>query len=201
MRFGRQNILHLHDLPTSDPPLVNQAFLSPEALTDAGLSLSYVVPPKYTGNQYIEFIAEILSGEGASSESPTLGGDIDVDSPALNLHALWNHDLSNDLNLEIGGSWLTAKRSSDNGENVNLYAIDATLIHTDPTGRFNNQLLQAELFYGGIDQPDGGDTQHALGAYLLGQQQIHKDYYIGLRLDWTENPNDDGQETWAARRT
>ncbi len=25
VRFGRQNMLHLHDLPTSDPPLVNQA--------------------------------------------------------------------------------------------------------------------------------------------------------------------------------
>ena len=76
VRFGRQNMLHLHDLPTSDPPLVNQAFLAPEALIDSGLSLSYVIPPRFVAEQYIELIAEILTGEGADSESPTLSGDI-----------------------------------------------------------------------------------------------------------------------------
>ena len=43
--FGRQNVLHLHDLPTTDPSFVNQAFLSPETLGNAGVSLSYRVPP------------------------------------------------------------------------------------------------------------------------------------------------------------
>src|SRR5207253_9690376 len=66
VRFGRQNILHLHDLPTSDPPFVNQAFLAPEALTDSGLSLSYVIPNPW--NQYFEIVGEILAGEGADSE-------------------------------------------------------------------------------------------------------------------------------------
>src|SRR5688500_8813065 len=105
VRFGRQNILHLHDLPTSDPALVNQAFLAPEALTDSGLSLSYVIPPKLVGDQYIELIAEIITGEGAHSESPTLDGDIEVDSPALNLHALWNRDITDDINFELGTAW------------------------------------------------------------------------------------------------
>ena len=54
VRFGRQNLLHLHDLPTTDPPFVNQAFLSPESLTDAGVSLSYVIPPRFVANPYVE---------------------------------------------------------------------------------------------------------------------------------------------------
>ena len=78
VRFGRQNILHAHDLPTTDPPFVNQAFLAPEALTDAGLSLSYVIPPALVGNQYIEVVEEILAGEGASSDAPVFGGDIEL---------------------------------------------------------------------------------------------------------------------------
>ena len=187
LRFGRQNILHLHDLPTSDPPLVNQAFLAPEALIDSGLSLSYVIPPRFVADQYIELIAEIVTGEGAGSESPTLGGDIEVDSPAVNLHALWNRDLGGDINLELGASWLTAQGNSS----VNLYGVDATLVRTDPTGRFNNQLLQAEAIYGSVA------GEEAWGFYVLGQQQLHKDWYAGVRVDWAQNPAASEQEIWA----
>src|SRR4030095_13402986 len=78
VRFGRQNVLHLHDLPTTDAPFVNQAFLAPEPLVDSGISLSYVIPNPW--NQYFEAILEINSGEGGSnSESPTLHGDVSVD--------------------------------------------------------------------------------------------------------------------------
>ena len=194
VRFGRQNLLHLHDLPTTDAPFVNQAFLAPEALTDAGVSLSYVIPPKYTGGEYIEAVAEILSGEGADSESPTLSGGLEVDSPALNLHVLWNTDLRRDLNLELGASWLTAHRSDDNGQDVNLFGVDVTLLRTDPTGGFNNTMLQGELMYGDVDNDEG--TNHALGAYVVAQQQLNRDVYAGVRLDWTEDPNDDTQEAW-----
>lgn len=195
VRFGRQNMLHLHDLPTTDPPFVNQAFLAPEALTDAGASFSYVVPPRYTGGQYIEAIAEVISGEGAGSESPTLGGDLSVDSPAFNTHLLWNTDVSRDLNLELGASWLTAHASEDNAQDVNLFGVDVTFLRTDPSGGFNNTMLQGELIYGDIDGADG-DSNHALGAFLLGQQQFSRDVYAGLRLDWTENPANDAEEAW-----
>jgi hypothetical protein len=187
LRFGRQNFLHLHDLPTSDPPLVNQAFLAPEALVDSGLSLSYVIPPRLVADQYIELIAEIVTGEGAHSESPTLSGDIEVDSPAFNFHALWNRDLTRDINLELGASWLTAQGNSD----VNLYGVDATILRTDPTGQFNNQVFQAEAIYGSVA------GEHAWGFYVLGQQQLHKDWYAGMRVDWTENPLLASEEIWA----
>jgi hypothetical protein len=194
VRFGRQNVLHLHDLPTTDAPFVNQAFLAPEALTDAGASFSYVIPPQYTGGQYVEAIAEILSGEGAESESPTLGGDLSVDSPALNFHLLWNTDVTRELNLELGASWLTAHRGTDNAQDVNLFGADVTLLRTDPTGGFNNTLFQGELIYGDVDGDEG--TNHALGAYVLAQQQFNRDWYAGVRLDWTENPNNDAEEAW-----
>lgn len=193
VRFGRQNILHAHDLPTSDPSFVNQAFLAPEALADSGLSLSYVIPNPW--NQYFEVVGEVLSGEGADSESPVFNGDLAVDSPATNLHVLWNTDIARDWNFELGGSWLHGHRSPDNRLDADLLGGDATLIHTDPSGGFNNQLLQAEFIHGLVDQA-GGSTDHSWGAYLLAQQQINKDWYLGARLDWTENPNNSGQEVW-----
>lgn len=193
LRFGRQNVLHLHDLPTSDPPFVNQAFLAPEALSDAGLSLSYLVPNPW--DQYVEAVFEIVAGEGANSESPTLAGDLAVDSPATNLHVLWNGDLGNAWNAEIGGSWLRGHADADNALDVDLFGADLTFLHTDPSGGFNNLLLQSELMWGAVDQ-FGGSTEHSWGAYVLAQQQLDKDWYAGLRFDWTEDANDSDLEAW-----
>jgi hypothetical protein len=195
VRFGRQNLLHLHDLPTTDPPFVNQAFLAPEALSDAGLSLSYVIPPDRIFGQYVELIGEVLMAEGGEVESPVFTGGLTVDSPATNLHLLWNRDLGKELNLELGGSWLRGHRDADNGLDADLFGLDLTLIRTDPTGGFLNTFFQAEAMYGNVDQEGGGD-ENAFGVYILGQQQLNKDWYAGLRLDWTENPNDDSQEAW-----
>ena len=194
LRFGRQNVLHGHDWPTVDNNFVNQSFLGPEALSDSGLSLSYVVPPRWVGNQYVEAVVEVISGEG-DSEAPVLNNDALVDGPALNTHLLWNHDLTRDWNVEVGGSWLTGKHNDDNRQNVNLFGTDLTLVHTDPTGRFNNQLVQFEAIYGALDS-SRTDGEDAFGAYALFQQQLNRDWYVGTRLDWTENALDDKQEVW-----
>ena len=195
VRFGRQNMLHLHELPTTDPPFVNQAFLAPESLTDAGVSVGYVIPGRLVGGQRVEVVGELLSGEGAGSESPTLRGDLSVDSPAFNAHVLWNTYLAKDLNFELGGSWLRGHGDEDNANDVNLFGVDATLVRRDPTGGFRNTMLQAEAMYAVVDQPDGG-TEEAFGAYLLGQQQFSREWYAGMRLDWTENPNAANEEAW-----
>jgi hypothetical protein len=195
LRFGRQNLLHEHDWPTADNNFVNQSFLGAESLNDSGLSLSYVIPTKYTFGQYVEAIAEVISGEGGGGEAPVLNNDALVDGPALNLHLLWNTDIGRDWNLEVGGSWLTGKHNDDNRQNVDLFGADLTLIHTDPSGRFNNQLFMAEAIYGNVDTSRTA-TQHSLGAYVLAQQQLSRDWYLGARLDWTKNALDERQEVW-----
>jgi hypothetical protein len=78
---------------------------------------------------------------------------------------------------------------------VNLFGADVTVIHTDPSGRFNNQLFMAEAIYGDVDS-SRTQTQHAFGAYALAQQQMNRDIYLGARFDWTQNPLDDRQEVW-----
>lgn len=194
LRFGRQNILHSHDWPTFDNNFVNQSFLGSEALTDNGLSLSYVIPPKLIGGNYVEAIAEVISGEGGGDEAPVLNNTMMVDGPAVNTRLLWNHDIGQSWNMELGGSFLAGKHDDDNSRNSHLYGADFTLVHTDPTGGFNNQLIQGEAIYGDVGTEAG--TQHSNGFYLLGQQQINRDWYTGLRLDWTENAIDDSQEVW-----
>ena len=90
---------------------------------------------------------------------------------------------------------LTGHGDADNANDVNLFGVDATLVRRDPAGGFRNTMFQAEAMYAVVDQPGGG-TEQAFGAYLLGQQQFSREWYGGLRLDWTENPNAADQEAW-----
>ena len=103
---------------TDDRDFSRQSFLGEEALSDSGLSLSYVIPPELVGNNYIELIGELISGEGNGSDGPVVNNSALVDSPAINTHALWNHDVASDWNLEVGGSFLAAKRNDDNQQNA-----------------------------------------------------------------------------------
>jgi hypothetical protein len=52
------------------------------------------------------------------------------------------------------------------------------------------------VIHGIVDQEDGS-TQRAWGAYVLGQQQLNRDWYAGLRLDWTQDANNENAEAWA----
>jgi|GEM_PF-4177912 len=193
--FGRSNIMHLHELPTVDQPFVIQSHLAAEGLKDAGLSLSYVVPNP--ANEYIEAILEVNSGEGAGSESPTLRGDLNSTAPSVNGRVLWNKNLAQNLNLELGGSALYAPSENKDKGNRDLWLLggDVTLVRRDPTGGFANQFLQAEVIYGAVDQEDGTRV-NSWGAYVLGQQQLAKDWYAGLRLDYTQDANNSSQEIW-----
>lgn len=194
LQFGRWNLLHAHDWPTVDNNFAAQSFLATEAITSTGLSLSYVIPPKYVGDQYIEAIVQIVSGEG-DDEQPVINNDAFIGTPGVDAHLLWNHDLAKDWNLELGTSYLYGKHDDNDSDNVNLFGGDLTLIHTDPKGGFFNQVIQSEVIYGMVDTTPT-QTEYGLGAWLLVQQQLNRDWYTGCRLDWTENALNDKQEAW-----
>jgi hypothetical protein len=189
LKFGRWNQLHQHNWATVDNAFAVASFMGPEAYGDSGISLSYVIPPKLVNDEYIEAVLEIVTGEGGE-ESPVINSDAFTDAPALNAHLLWNHNFGSEWNMELGASAMLGKH--DDTADAWIFGSDFTLLHTDPTGRFNNQLFQGELFYNQIDGIDGG----SLGAYLLAQQQLNRDWYAGVRLDWTQNGVDSKQEIW-----
>src|SRR5262249_1453829 len=100
-----------------------------------------------------------------------------------------------DWNLELCGSGLTAKHNDDNHQHANLFGADMTLIHTDPTGGFFNQLIQFEAIHGIVDSSRDA-TQNAWGPYRWLQHQLNRDWYAGVRFDCTENALNDKQNTW-----
>jgi hypothetical protein len=194
LHFGRWNLLHLHAWPTVDNAFVVQSFLGPESLSDSGVSFDYLLPPQWVGNQAIELIAQITSGEG-DTENPVINNDALIGPPGLVLHGLWNHDISQDWNFELGGSYLYGHHNSDSKQYANVFGTDLTLMRRDPTGGFNNQFFQTEVMYGIVDQ-GRGNPQYALGAFIVAQQQINRDWYAGVRLDWTQNAVNEHQEVW-----
>ena len=194
VHFGRWNLLHLHAWPTVDNAFVVQSFLGPESLVDSGVSFDYLLPPQWVGNQAVELTAQITSGEG-ESDDPVINNDALIGPPGLVLHALWNHDIGQDWNFEWGGSYLYGHHNDDSKQYANVFGTDLTVMRRDPTGRFNNQFFQSEVMYGNVDQ--GRDNpQHSWGAFMVAQQQINRDWYAGVRLDWTENAVNEHQEVW-----
>jgi hypothetical protein len=103
--------------------------------------------------------------------------------------------LGPDWNFELGGSYLHGHHNNSNDQYANLFGGDLTLMHRDPTGRFNNQFFQTEVIYGNVDNGPS-NPQHSWGAFAVAQQQINRDWYGGVRLDWTQNAVDEHQEVW-----
>ncbi|MCL2641409.1 MAG: autotransporter outer membrane beta-barrel domain-containing protein, partial [Phycisphaerales bacterium] len=196
VKFGQQNLMHLHDLPTVNTPYVLQSFLAPEALSDVGLQLSYRIPNPW--DEHFEITAEINSGEGGSSESPTLNGNASARTPSIVNHLLWHKHVNEHTYFELGLSNLWGHAGGKGGDEANrdvwLCGIDALFVHRDPASGFH-QVLQTEAIYGRTRQPDGS-TQTAWGAYLLGQQQFAQDWHAGLRLDYTQNANDSDEKIY-----
>jgi hypothetical protein len=105
--FGKHNQLHRHAFPFIDAPLVHQQVLGDEALNDAGLSASALLPAPW----YSELIAQAINGGNETLYGSGRSGNL---SGVVRLKNLW--DLHDDLTLEFGlsgtGGKNVANRSS-----------------------------------------------------------------------------------------
>lgn len=199
--FGRSNLLHTHDLPQVTRPLAVENFLGGEGLSTVGASLSWLVPNP--GDEYIELIAEVVNADGGE-ESPILGGAA-ADDPAILAHAKWFTDLGDWASLEIGGSYLYGASGVESDFDAGLWGVDLTYQRRNPeTPDLRSFLIQGELFFGDNDRLDANDNpfrNSSSGGYIFAQQQFAKDWYAGLRYDYTEYPNSEdfgpGDESWA----
>ena len=187
--FGRNNLLHTHDLPQVTRPLAVQAFLGPEGLATVGASLSWLVPNPW--DQYIEWTAEFVNADGGE-ESPLLGGPAGS-HPALLSHLKLFSDVGETGSLELGTSLLYTQTSGDRDDTGYLLGADLTYQWRDPQQPDSRSLLfQSEFFWSRADVADdlGGISRNDnWGLYAFGQLQLAQNWYAGLRYDITELPN------------
>lgn len=193
--FGRNNLLHTHDLPQVTRPSAVQAFLGAEGLITTGASVGWLVPNPW--DKYVEATVSVVNADGGS-ESPILGGP-NAEDPAVVAHVKFFDDLTDTSSVEIGGSYLFGRTSGDADFDANVFGLDLTYRWLDPDpSLFRSLLLQSELFWGQNDVDRGAfrsGRNDSFGAYVAAQYQLHRDWYVGLRADYTEFPDSDARGT------
>ncbi len=191
--FGRSNLLHTHDLPQVTRPLAVQSFLGPEGLISTGASLSWLVPNPW--DKYVELTAEVVNSDGGA-ESPILGGP-NADNPAVVAHVKYFDDLTETSSIELGTSYLYARTDADLDFDANVFGLDASWQWTDPDpSKFRSFLWQTEAFWAKNDiRSDlfSPRRNNSFGFYTFGQYQLSRDWYTGLRFDYTEFPNSESR--------
>ena len=180
--FGRNNLLHTHDLPQVTRPLAVQAFLGPEGLSTVGASLSWLVPNPW--DRYLELTAQVVNADGGA-ESPILDGP-GANNPAVLSHLKFFQDVGETGSVELGTSLVYTQATGDRNDGYTLGG-DLTYMWRDPEKPdFRSLLLQAELFWSNSDFEDESDGDDNWGVYAFGQYQFAQNWYAGVRYDYTD---------------
>jgi hypothetical protein len=189
--FGRNNVLHTHDLPQSMRPLPVQEFLGPEGFAQNGLSGTFYIPTPWDREGSLDATVELLSG-GEIALSP----DISSRNSYLG-HLRWFRTFRTAHNLELG--WSSYYRPSGaESSSTALHGVDLTY-RWKPLrrGQWQSFLLSGELMFARRAYPEaaaGPDVAPALeglqpghgkplGYTLFGQWQFDRRTYAGLRWD------------------
>ena len=144
-------------------------------------------------DKYSELTAEVVNANGGE-ESPILAGP-NADNPAFIGHLKFFDDVGDTGSIELGGSYLYARTSDDDDFDANVFGLDATYQWLDPEAPdFRSLLLHSEFFWAQNDIQDsafGTFRNNSFGYYAFGQYQFDKNWYAGVRFDYTEFPNVD----------
>jgi len=179
--FGKQNLLHTHQYPFVEAPLIHQMLFG-GTLAEFGGELSYLFPTPF----FLQATAAVYNGDNLffAADSPrNLSG-------LGRLEALW--DLSENTTLELGGSAVTGK-SGWSGGYEQVAGADMTL-KWRPLRRslYTQAEWQLEYLQGsrlpeeGMDRAFGGLTTHL-------KYRFARTWWLGTRFERTGIP-DGGEE-------
>ena len=174
--FGVVNMLHNHVLPWVDRPMVTDNLVAGEdGIDDAGLSISRILPaPK---GWFLEGTGQVFRGDSGDVFTVSRRSDASV---VGRLRAY--RDLTEDTNIDLGGSY--ARGHNDLGTDflTNLYDIDAT-IRWKPLRRaiYHSFLARTELIWSRRDQLP--TQQRAFGFYTAADYRMSRRWTVGGRFD------------------
>jgi hypothetical protein len=177
--FGKVNTMHNHMLPWTDRPLVTQNLVSgEEGISDAGLSLSRILPaPK---GIFLEGTAQLYRGDSENLFQSVKRSDL---AAVARLRAY--RDITESTNLDLGGSFARGRSLYSNGWNQ-LYGFDATLrwkplsrsIYRSFVGRAEFAWARTVLASPPVITP--------FGFYVSGDYQLRRRWFLGGRFDRAE---------------
>jgi len=192
----------VHDrCDTVDEPLVVTRYLGAEGLSRTAFELSSFLPVPWTVVTH-----EITAGtmEGGVGEGATLFGETRR-RPSYYAHLKNFWDISDETNVELGGTYLLGSSDADARAEVNAFGVDATLVHFfTPTQKFK---WQSELYVQNRDEHEEFE-KNPWGLYSLMDFRLSPRFGLGGRFDYVE-PVDldpatiarDGDTAWASYLT
>jgi hypothetical protein len=181
--FGKLNTEHAHVRSFADAPLNMTNLLgSEDGIEDAGLGLSRLIP--MPAEIFLEATAQLFRGTSENLFEAHTRNDVE---PLFHLKAY--RDLSEDANLELGGSWTRANNLEGPGFHTSLTGIDATFRWRPlRQGLYRSVLVRAEWTLSERETPAG--TVRADGYYVWGQYQLGRRWFAGLRHDESDHAGD-----------
>lgn len=177
--FGKHNLLHQHQFPFIDAPLVNLEIFGDEGLLEVGTGLNYLVPLPW----YSELVFELVEGSNESLFNAPLNDDF-----AYLIHSknLW--DLDEDTTIELGGSYVTGRNGATGGAaNSHSQAAGANLtVKWKPAERLRYQTLVWQTEYLGSWQEAGPAIPDISkgGLYTFLQYQFLERWWVQGRYDY-----------------
>jgi hypothetical protein len=179
--FGKVDSQHNHVLPFIDRPRVSQSLLGGEdALADAGISLSRLIPNPWI---FLEATGQVFRGESEVFKAPTRGDLAYVG------HLRAYQDLSESVNLDLGGSIAYGNNGVTDSSTTRLLGADATFRYR-PLRRaiYTHVLGRTELVW---SRRQGlGPPVNAFGAYGYLEYQFARRWFAGARFDYSDHADD-----------
>ncbi len=180
-KTGKQNLMHLHQLPTVDYPLVIADFFGEEGMSSSGVRLQNQIPNPF--DIPLTVTSEVFRGNNGDS----FGGV--SRRPIFNNHISGFFELNEDINLDMGFNWMAGDENAEglpegaNDYDVHIFGFDATfnwLFEGDRKLTFQN-----EFFYQSrSDRVDA--NRNPWGMYSLIDFRFDEKFSTGARFDLLE---------------
>jgi len=189
--FGRVNTFHNHSLPWVDRPMVTFNLMGGSlheadiGIKDAGISVSRILPsPK---GLFLEAAGEVYRGDSGSLFQASRRSDVSVVG-----HLRAYSDLTENTNLELGGSYGRGHNDLGSSFITQLYGLDATL-RWKPLRRaiYRSFAARTELVWSRRDELT--TTQRAFGFFGSLEYRLGRRWFVGGRYDWSQRARNAAQ--------
>lgn len=213
--FGKDNRLHLHDLPQFDRNLATQYQLGGEGLIGDGIEFS--MPLVHEDGEdglgaTTSAAVAVVNGEMFTGEEGILGemaedSGLEIDSDAPVVVGRFSHyrELDRRSDLEVGASFIEELGSgaitTDGGQEVSpsAYGVDVTWRQRGDETLVGSWLVQGEWVQTDFDAtgpvaggfPNMDETNN--GYAFTAQRQMSMNTYLGVRFDQTDMLGSDGE--------
>jgi hypothetical protein len=183
--FGKENTLHTHAKSFADVPLPILNLLgSEDGIEDAGIAVSRLIPAP--AGIFLEGTAQLLRGSSDGIFEAHSRNDVE---PLFHLKAYG--DLTDDANVELGGSWTRGNGVEGPGFKTSLTGADLSF-RWKPLrqGLYRSLLVRAEWFLSERDTPTG--RVRADGFYGSAQWQLARRWFVSYRHDESDHADASG---------